>query len=163
MTWQPSRRLPGGRAAEHERLIRIVEDAFNNNGTAESSFYEQIIGPTWALHWSPGGGHPDDARIRGIELDDYRRAFPDCQFEVEDLVSERDALAIVWVMRGTHEGEWLGVPPTGRPVAMRGMHLFRRHDGQPVEIWAVIDHLDLLLQLGVPLPGPETVQLAARR
>ena len=56
---------------------------------------------------------------------------------------------------GTHTGPWMGIPPTGRPVTVKGMALYRLQDGKIVEQWTIGDTLGLLQQLGaVALPMP---------
>ncbi len=76
-------------------------------------------------------------------------AFPDLRFEIDDLVAEGDKVLAYVTMRGTHEGEFQGIAPTGRSFETTAMHLFRVRDGKAVEHWAVRDDLRLLLQLGV--------------
>jgi steroid delta-isomerase-like uncharacterized protein len=55
----------------------------------------------------------------------YRSAFPDIQDTVEEIVAEGDKVVVRWRSRGTHQGEFMGVPPTGRDVTFTGMRLFR--------------------------------------
>jgi steroid delta-isomerase-like uncharacterized protein len=67
---------------------------------------------------------------RGIEelkhyVTIYRTAFPDIEDTVEDIVAEGDKVVVRWRSRGTHQGEFMGVAPTGRHVAFTGMRLFR--------------------------------------
>jgi steroid delta-isomerase-like uncharacterized protein len=83
-----------------------------------------------------------------------RTAFPDIVFTTEDLVAEGNKVVLRTVGHGTHEGELLGVEPTGREVELAGFVLFRFDDGQIVERWAQYDTLGMLRQLGA-LPDPE--------
>src|ERR671917_960884 len=67
---------------------------------------------------------------RGIEelkryVGIYRSAFPDIQDTVEEIVAEGDKVVVRWRSRGTHQGEFMGVAPTGRHVTFPGMRLFR--------------------------------------
>ena len=81
-------------------------------------------------------------------------AFPDLHIEINDLVAEGDKVLAYITMRGTHEGLFQGIPPSGRTFEAKAMHLFRIRDGKAVEHWAVREDLPMLLQLGLRVvPG----------
>ena len=84
-----------------------------------------------------------------------RTTFPDIHFTVEDEVAEGDKVAIRWTMRGTHEGEFMGVPGTGKQVTGAGMHFFRVAGAKIAEIWVNRDELGMMRQLGVVPPMGE--------
>jgi len=63
------------------------------------------------------------------------QAIPDLRIEVEDSVAEGDAVVLRWRVGGTHRGEGLGIPPSGRTVDAHGMSWFRIRDGRMVEGW----------------------------
>ena len=94
---------------------------------------------------------------RGIEelknyVSIYRTAFPDIQDTVEDIVAEGDKVVVRWMSRGTHQGEYMGIAPTGRHVTFTGMRLFRFAENQIAESWVNIDERGLQEQLGA-VPG----------
>jgi steroid delta-isomerase-like uncharacterized protein len=78
----------------------------------------------------------------------YRTAFPDIQDTVEDIVAEGDKVVVRWTSGGTHQGEFMGVAPTGRHVRFSGMRLFRIAENKIVENWVNIDERGLQEQLG---------------
>jgi steroid delta-isomerase-like uncharacterized protein len=78
----------------------------------------------------------------------YRAAFPDVHITIEDLVSEGDKVAERWTMRGTHKGEFAGIPATGKQVTSTGLVIVRIADGKVAEIWGASDQLGLMRQLG---------------
>jgi steroid delta-isomerase-like uncharacterized protein len=80
------------------------------------------------------------------------RAFPDLQVEVEDLIEEGDKVVSRNLCRGTHQGEYMGHPATGRSVAYNEIFIFRFRDGQIAETWGVVDVLSQMKQLGVVSP-----------
>jgi steroid delta-isomerase-like uncharacterized protein len=82
-----------------------------------------------------------------------RAAFPDNATTLEDLVVDGGAAVARYTFRGTHRGALLGIPPTGRAVAIGGMALYHVARGQVHESWAVRDTLGLLQQLGVVPAG----------
>ena len=77
----------------------------------------------------------------------YRSAFPDTQDTVEEVVAEGDKMVVRWTSRGTHQGEFIGVAPTGRQVTFTGMRLFRIAENKIVESWVNIDERGLQEQL----------------
>jgi steroid delta-isomerase-like uncharacterized protein len=79
----------------------------------------------------------------------WRSAFPDLHFEVVDLVAEGEKVLTRWVLTGTHRGEFLGIPATGRTIRVAGMSLDRIEDGQIAEGFDGWDALGLRQQLGV--------------
>ena len=76
------------------------------------------------------------------------RAYPDIQVTVEDLIAEADKIVCRNVVTGTHQGEYLGLAPTGRPVAYNEIFIFRFEGGLIAETWGVVDVLAQLRQLG---------------
>jgi steroid delta-isomerase-like uncharacterized protein len=79
--------------------------------------------------------------------------FPDARVHVEDLVAEDDRVACRFVSTGTHHGEFMGVPPTGRRVEVTGITVFRLTGGQCVERWSEMNLVGLLQQIGA-FPAP---------
>jgi steroid delta-isomerase-like uncharacterized protein len=77
-----------------------------------------------------------------------RAAFPDIRIAVEDQIAEGDKVVSRVMCRGTHRGEFMGVPSTGRQVVYEAIDIVRIVDGQIVEHWGVTDALGLLRQLG---------------
>jgi steroid delta-isomerase-like uncharacterized protein len=84
----------------------------------------------------------------------YRNAFPDMQFTIEDVIAEGDEVVVRWTLRGTHQGELIGIPPTDNQVTVTGMSIERVSGDKIVETWDNYDALGLMQQLGViPEPG----------
>lgn len=82
----------------------------------------------------------------------FQSAFPDAAVEIEHLVGEGELLAVHRTLTGTHEGEIMGIEPTGAEVEIEGMAIYRFRDGEIVEEWQVIDMFGMLVQLGVIEP-----------
>ena len=76
-------------------------------------------------------------------------AFPDAEFATEDMIAEGDKVAARWTFRGTHQGDFAGIPPTGKQVTMRGITLYRLVGGKIAEARSNFDQLGMLQQLGV--------------
>jgi predicted ester cyclase len=68
-------------------------------------------------------------------------AFPDLHAELHQLVAEGDLVVGRLILSGTHQGEFMGVPPTGRSFPVQHMHMYRVADGKAAEHWACRDDL----------------------
>ena len=75
--------------------------------------------------------------------------FPDLTFTIEDQIAEGDMVVTRWTARGTHSGEFQGVPATGREIRIAGTDIDRIAGGKVAECWAHLDELGLMRQLGV--------------
>jgi steroid delta-isomerase-like uncharacterized protein len=115
-------------------LVRVADDFVNHN----------------AAPGTPSG--PEGQRQVNERL---WSAFPDLSFEVEDVLVADDRVATIGTMRGTHRGEFMGLPPTNKPFEARQMHRLRFNDeGKLTEHLAVRDDVAMLAQLGVKFqPG----------
>ena len=76
-------------------------------------------------------------------------AFPDIHVHIDDLLAEKDRTVLRWSAHGTHRGELMGIPATGKSVNISGIAIDRFENGQSVEHWEVIDQMGLMQQLGV--------------
>jgi len=76
-------------------------------------------------------------------------AFPDSHVSVEDMIAEGDKVVVRYVFTGTQQGEFLGIPATGKKFSISGIGIGRFADGKLVEWWENADGLGLMQQLGV--------------
>ena len=82
----------------------------------------------------------------------FRTAFPDLQFSVEDMIAEGDKVVSRITMRGTHKGEFMGIPATGKTITVQAIDIIRFANGKAVEHWGVTDSAAMMEQLGVAPP-----------
>ena len=83
-----------------------------------------------------------------------RAGFPDIVFAIQEQISEGDKVASRFEWTGTHRGEFLGIPATGRPVRVWGMVIDRLVEGRIKETRIIMDTMGMMIQLGViPAPG----------
>jgi steroid delta-isomerase-like uncharacterized protein len=75
------------------------------------------------------------------------QGFPDFKFTVEDMVGENDKVAVRYRFDGTHLGEYLGIPPTGKKAYIKNMGIFRINAGKLEESWRISDMLDFMQQM----------------
>lgn len=110
--------------------------------------------PTIAELISPGYEHRNaPVPIRGVEgfrqlAAMYHTAFPDLVVVVEDVVAERDKVGSRGTITGTHGGDFMGIPATGKPVNVAYLDLWRVERGKFVETWMQMDMLGLMQQIG---------------
>jgi steroid delta-isomerase-like uncharacterized protein len=91
-----------------------------------------------------------------------RQGFPDYDVKAEDFIAEDDKVVKRWVLRGTHSGEFNGIPPTGKTVTMRGITVYRLTGGKVKETHWNYDVFGLLQQLGaIPAPGQQPAGASA--
>jgi steroid delta-isomerase-like uncharacterized protein len=84
----------------------------------------------------------------------YRNAFPDVHFTIDDQIAEGDKVVTRWTGHGTHKGELLGIPATGKSSTVTGIAVDRLVNGKIVESWGIFDQFGMMQQLGV-IPVPE--------
>jgi steroid delta-isomerase-like uncharacterized protein len=76
------------------------------------------------------------------------RAFPDIRVTVEDMISEEDKIVFRNTVTGTHQGEYRGLPPTGKSITYNEIFIVRFSEGRIAEVWGIVDVLSQLQQLG---------------
>ncbi len=84
-----------------------------------------------------------------------RTAFPDLHITHDDTIAVGDKVVIRWTVRATHQGELMGIAPTGKQVTITGIDIFRLSLGKLAEMWQNWDQLGMLQQVGaLPAPAP---------
>jgi steroid delta-isomerase-like uncharacterized protein len=130
-------------------LRRAIEEIWNQGNYAAM---DEIVASDFHVHGSTPQADTHGREPAAQFFMMLRQAFPDLQFTVEDMVAEGDLVVTRWVARGTHKGEFQGIPPTGKQVTFHGIDVDRIADGKVAECWPGIDQLSLLQQLGaIPL------------
>ncbi len=116
-----------------------------NHGKLE--VLDEVLAEDIVDHDSAPGQRPGREGIKGF-FADLRRAFPDLHTEVDQIVAADDKVAIRYTIRGTHEGDFMGIAPTGRGINVAATQIARYENGKAVERWGNTDQLGLLSQLG---------------
>jgi len=138
-------------AKENKALVRRFVDEVQSQGNVDAIY--EFCSPEFVNHSAPPGLPPDREGIKVVTAM-FRGAFPDSYFTVEDMIAEGDKVTTRKTFHGTHEGEFMGIPPTGRQVSMGLIDIVRISEGRVVERWSVGDNLGMMQQLGViPQPG----------
>jgi predicted ester cyclase len=130
---------------------RIPEEIFNQGNL---TLADEIIAADYVDHVPLPPGWPTGPAGLKQFVTMFRAAFPDFHYSVEDAIAEGDMVVGRVTVQGTHQGEFMGIPPTGKQATWSEIHMGRFAEGKLVEHWANIDQLGMLQQLGViPTPG----------
>ena len=124
-------------------IRRWYDEVLNGKNLAA---VDELHAPGFVTHYkgSPGG---DLAGVKAMLAGSFA-GMPDMRATVEDLVAEGDRVCVRLAVRGTHTGEFMGLPPTGRSVTTSVIEVLRFEDGKIAEHWAEADALGLMQQLG---------------
>jgi steroid delta-isomerase-like uncharacterized protein len=136
---------------DNSAIVREFVEECINKGQIESAgkyFWDDMVEQAPFPGQRPG--------VEGLKdvLRGFRAGFPDIHFAIEEQIAEGDKVLSRFEWTGTHRGEFLGVPATGRPVKVWGMVVDRLVDGRIKETRIIMDTLGLMMQLGAIPPPP---------
>jgi steroid delta-isomerase-like uncharacterized protein len=134
-------------AEENKAIVRRIYDELWNKRRLEVA--EEVIahgGVNYdtGLVPQPFGPEEMNATVRTVTA-----GFPDNHHEVEEMLAEGDKVVLRCTLTGTHDGEFMGIPPTGRRIEVTEIHIYRLEDGKAVEHRVGRDDLGAMRQLGV--------------
>ena len=123
---------------------RLIMEAFD---AGRLEVVDELVAPSFVSHDPAGGDFTGPEGTKDF-VTTYRQAFPDLRVTIEEQVAERDLVATRWAARGTHRGDLMGLPATGKEVTITGLTLDRIENGKLAESWNNWDALGLMQQLG---------------
>jgi predicted ester cyclase len=138
-------------ADENRAVVRRWIETFNNPYTPQTEV--DALAPGYIAH-GPGIPAPLDLEAWSQFTATFVEAFPDLRLTVEDIFSSEDMVAARVSFRGTHRGEFQGIPPTDKEVTFSSIEIDRMVEGKVAEHWFEMDLLGLMGQLGA-IPEPE--------
>jgi steroid delta-isomerase-like uncharacterized protein len=134
---------------ENKALVRRFEEEVWNG--RNPSFIDEFFAASHSFR--AAGSPPLDREGHRQMIAHFQDAFPDGHNTSEELLADGDKVVQRWTFRGTHQGAFQGIPPTGRPVTLTGISIWRIDSGKIVESWHELDSLGLMQQLGA-IPEP---------
>jgi steroid delta-isomerase-like uncharacterized protein len=137
---------------DHAATMRSTYERINAGDIAG---FGELVADDFVEHLGLPGLPPTKEGMLGFFRGTLLAAFPDMRMDVEDLIASEDKTVARVKVTATHEGEFMGVPPTGKHVEMQLIDIMRFDDaGLVCEHWGLADMLSLMQQLGVAPAGP---------
>jgi predicted ester cyclase len=135
----------------NRELVRRLNEEFHNQGRIHDVI-EQWFAPDFVNHAAPPGLPPTR---EGNEMFStaFRQAFPDYRITIHDVIVEGDKVVTRKTFYGTHQGDWMGVPASGRKISFGGIDIVRIAGDKVVEHWGQFDMLTLVQQIGGLAPA----------
>jgi steroid delta-isomerase-like uncharacterized protein len=130
---------------DNKAVIRRFQEEVFSQG--KLTVVDEFCPPNFIYHTPIGPIHGLEGFKQFANM--YRTAFPDLQVPIEDMIAEADKVVARWTARGTHKGDLMGIPPTGKQVTVPGIVIGRFEGGKFVEGWVEFDALGMMQQLGV--------------
>jgi len=128
----------------NKTIARRLVDAINADN--EAAFLD-VLAPDVVDHYAPPG-LPPGSEGWNMNRKMFRAAFPDGHWHEEDLVAEGDRVVGRYILRGAHQGEFFGIPATGKAISVSNIHIVRIANGKIVEHWGHGDDMGMMRQLG---------------
>jgi steroid delta-isomerase-like uncharacterized protein len=130
-----------------EEVLQGIYEAIN---TGNLALLDKFVAPDYVEH-SEG--------FQGVEpfrqqLTAFRAAFPDLHVSLDDLLIDGDRFASRTTVTGTHTGNFMGMPATGRHISVEAVDIGRIENGQAKDRWGGLNMYSMLTQLGV-IPAPQ--------
>jgi steroid delta-isomerase-like uncharacterized protein len=143
---------------ENKAIVRhLIEEVINKGNLA---LFDEVYGD--CVYCSPATGELKREALRQF-VASLLAAFPDGQWKIEDQVAEGDKVATRWSFTGTHQGQLMGMAPTGKRVTCSGMVIDRIIDGKIVEEREEWDALGMMQQLGAAPQSTQANKAVMRR
>ena len=125
--------------------LEVFHQVFAPNVVDHDPAPDQGKGPEGFIHFFTG----------------LRSSFPDLAISVDHMVTDDNNVSIAYTLKGTHKGNFMGIPPTGKSIKARGMQIARFENGKIVERWGSSDQLGILQQIGAVKGIESATQLPA--
>lgn len=139
-------------AANKEMVQRLVTGAIQGG---DLSLVAEIFDPAYVPHDPSNPGRQGGIEGATAFLAMLHQHATDVQYEATHRLADGDLVSYLWSLRFTHSGPVMGIPPSGKEVAIAGIDMFRLRDGKITESWAYADALGMLQQMGMLPPlGP---------
>lgn len=130
------------------RSSKETAEAYANQvwNDKEISAVDNFLHQDAVIHSLLGDYHGIKAMKEVVQA--WLKGFPDLRVDNDIIISENDLVSIQWRAQGTHQGEFKGKKPTGKPVTYSGVTVYRIKDNKIIEYWAYLDMQHLLSQIG---------------
>jgi steroid delta-isomerase-like uncharacterized protein len=143
-------------AEVEEQNKAMMRKSFEEWNKGSSGFFMESTTPGY-VYYSPSGNPKPSSREDAVEsVKMIWKGFPDVTFSIEDIMADGDKTITRYVIRGTHKGEFMGIPATGKKIEVSGIMISRIENGKWVEEWEEMDTMGMMMQLGMELTPKKT-------
>jgi steroid delta-isomerase-like uncharacterized protein len=130
-------------------IVRKFFDVGPSKGDIAAA--DSLLHPEFSLHTPLPTPGPGIEEINNV-ITTCRAAFAGLYVTIDDIMADGNRVIARFTARGTHNGEFMGVPPTGKAITLTAIEIFRIKDGKIAELWGEVNMMGLMQQLGM-LPG----------
>ena len=134
--------------SEAARIVRELHDIVWTSG--ELSAVDRLVAPRYVIHSDPGDpweGQTLDRETYRERVKYSRTGFPDLTFTIHDLIATGHRVCVRWSAEGTHKGDLVGLPATGKRLRFTGQTIYDVVGEQIAGHWQVVDRLGFIQQL----------------
>lgn len=139
-------------SAQNKAAMRRIYEEIWNQGNFD--VVNEVISPDYIDHLPTPPNAPTGRDGLSWLIQMYRTAFPDIHVQVIDQIAEDDKVMTRIAIQGTHEGQLMHIPPTGKEISLEAIVVTRFENGLNTEGWIGMDRLKLMQQLGA-IPSPQ--------
>ena len=130
--------------SDNVQIITRFEHAFR---AADRATIDELCDQGMVDH-NPAPGHASTLAGFKHKVAGFKAMFPDLKEDLQDIVGSGDAVATRWVVTGSLQQEFMGIPASGQPIRVEGMNFYRLKNGRVTDIWTQFDGVALMQQLG---------------
>jgi steroid delta-isomerase-like uncharacterized protein len=141
------------RTGTEESNVQVVRRFFDvGPSSGDLAAADALLAPEFSLHTPLPTPGPGIEAMNNVIIT-FRAAFHNLHVTIEDMMADGDKVTCRFTARGVHNGEFMGLPLTGKKIVMTGIEIFRLRDGKIAELWGEANLMGLMQQLGI-LPAP---------
>src|SRR4029077_9381316 len=129
---------------DHIEIITRFELAFR---AADQATIDDLAAPGLTDH-NPAPGHEPTLAGFKQKVAGFKATFPDLEEDLQDIIASGDTVATRWVVTGSLQQEFMGIPASGQTIRVAGMNFYRLKDGRVTDIWTQFDGVAMMQQLG---------------
>jgi steroid delta-isomerase-like uncharacterized protein len=129
---------------DNTEIITRFEHAFR---AADQATIDKLSDPGLVDH-NPAPDHEPTLAGFKQKVAGFKAVFPDLEEDLQDIVTSGDTVATRWVVSGSLQQEFMGIPASGQTIKVEGMNFYRLKDGRVTDVWTQFDGVALMQQLG---------------
>ena len=130
--------------SDNIEIITTFEHAFR---AADQATIDELCDPGLVDH-NPAPGHEPTLAGFKEKVAFFKETFPDLKEDLQEIIASGETVATRWVLTGSLQQEFMGIPASGQPIRVEGMNFYRLQDGRVTDIWAQFDGVAMMQQLG---------------